>query len=990
MDLKELNHYYNKFKFGEDNFHNLMKKRVHEILLISTFYDAFIFEQDGRLSEQIFGEYRQLNLSTAPRITSVPTGEQALDLLEEREFDLVITMMRIGKVSPFELSKKVKRKYPELPVLLLLNISNDVVLVDKNSPEMKYIDNVFIWNGDSKIFLAMVKYIEDIWNVENDTKQGLVRVILMVEDSVMYYSRFSPLLYSEIMKQTQRLISQELDDLNKRQRMRARPKVLLCHTFEDAIELYQKYQDYLIAVISDIRYEHNGKEDAKAGIKLIKKLKKMNVKCPLLLQSSEIDNKKTAEKLNVSFLHKNSISLLHDLRKFIVNKLGFGDFVFRNSDGYEITRASSFSDLKALIKVIPDDSLIHHGKMNSFSAWLTAHGEFQVAWRLRDIYVSDFETTYDLRKYLIKVINEVSIVRNRGKIINYNPDYFDVDDGIMRFSGGSFGGKGRGLAFLNSLFVAMEFDKKYKDVKIKIPKTFIIGTNEFDYFIEHNNIESDITLKSDNEIREIFCKGHLSDDLISMLTTFVDKFRYPIAVRSSGLLEDSQSQPFAGIYETYMLPNNGKDNHLRLLKLTTAIKLVFSSVYQKNTRRYIESINYKMEEEKMAVILQEIVGDRWGDYFYPNVSGVGQSYNFYPTSYLKNSDGIVSLAVGLGKAVVEGERIYRFCPNYPKAKILAEEDILKESQKEFYAISLQITNEHEMPQSEDTYLRKLKVRKMAANGSLDDIISIWDIDNDRFVSGNSKVRGPKVVTFDNILIHNKFPLAEITRNILEIGEISMGVPVEIEFAVKLKKDIKHKIYPTFYILQIRPLTINTKEVTIDLDSLEKDKIWLLTKHGMGNGIINDLSHVILLKTENFDTTKTMEMRLEIADLNTKMREKNIPYALIGPGRWGTRDRFLGIPVRWADINQAKVIVEAGMEGFQVDASQGTHFFHNLVAMNVGYFTVPYNEDNSFIDWDWLRNQKIIDETKYFIHVELSANFIVKMDGRSGISLITKP
>lgn len=989
MDIKELNHYYNKFKFGEDNFHNLMKKRVHEILLVSTFYDAFIFEQDGRLSEQIFGEYRQLNLSTAPRITSVPTGEQAIELIEERDFDLVITMMRIGTISPFELSKKIKKKHPDLPVLLLLNISNDIGLVHKGSEEMKYIDNVFIWNGDSNIFLAMVKSIEDRWNVANDTKVGLVRVILMVEDSVMYYSRFSPLLYSEIMKQTQKLISEELDDLNKRQRMRARPKVLMCHSFEDAIDLYKKYQNYVIAVISDIRYEYKGVEDAQAGIKLIKKLQNMKVKCPLLLQSSELENKQRAKDLGVSFLHKNSISLLHDLRKFIVNNLGFGDFIFRNSDGYEITRASTFSDLKALIKVIPDDSLIHHGKMNSFSAWLTAHGEFQIARRLRDIYVSDFHNTAELRTYLIKVIDEVSVLRNRGRIINYNSDYFDVDEGIMRFSGGSFGGKGRGLAFLNSLFVAMEFEEKYDDVKIRIPQTFIIGTNEFDYFIEHNNIDSGITLKSDDEIRDVFCNSELSEDLMIILEKFVEKIKYPLAVRSSGLLEDSQSQPFAGIYETYMLPNNCGDDKVRLKKIVAAIKLVFSSVYQKNTRRYIESINYKMEEEKMAVILQEIVGDYFEEYFYPNISGVGQSYNFYPTSYLQNSDGIVSLAVGLGKTVVEGERIYRFSPNYPKTNILSEEDMLGETQKEFYAISMDITDENIMPKTEETYLKRLKVRSAIRHGSMDDIVSVWDIDNKRLVTGNLKIRGPKIITYANILQHNKFPLAEITRDILEIGEKSMGVPVEIEFAVKLTKDIKHGVYPTFYILQIRPLTINTKEVSIDLDNLEKEQVWLLTEHGMGNGIVRGLTDVIFIKPETFKSINTLEMKDEIAQLNNKMKAEGTEYVLLGPGRWGSRDRFLGIPVRWADINQAKIIVEAGFENFKVDASQGTHFFHNLIAMNVGYFTVPFDAEIGYINWDWLREQEILDETEHFLHVKISNEMLVKMDGRSGISLITK-
>ncbi|MCK4957129.1 MAG: hypothetical protein KAS49_05795, partial [Candidatus Cloacimonetes bacterium] len=429
---------------------------------------------------------------------------------------------------------------------------------------------------------------------------------------------------------------------------------------------------------------------------------------------------------------------------------------------------------------------------------------------------------------LIKVIEEVKTLRNRGKIINYNPNFLDVQEGIMRFSGGSFGGKGRGLAFLNSLFVAMDFGNKYHDVKIRIPQTFIIGTNEFDYFIEANNIDSRITLKTDEEIRNIFCEGKLSKDLREILTTFIEKVDYPIAIRSSGLLEDSQSQPFAGIYDTYMLPNNEKNDELRLSKVITAIKLVFASVYQKNTRCYIESINYKMEEEKMAVILQEIVGDHYDGYYYPNISGVGQSYNFYPISYLKNSDGIVSLAVGLGKTVVEGGNVYRFSPNYPKTNILSEKDLLGETQKDLYVLSMNNEDDSELPKTEDTYLRKLKVRTAVKHGSLDDIVSVWDIDNDRLVSGDLGVRGPKVITYSNILHHGKFPLAEITRDILEIGEKSMGVPVEIEFAVTLSKDIKNNIYPTFYILQIRPLTINTKEVSIDLDTLDKDDVWLLT------------------------------------------------------------------------------------------------------------------------------------------------------------------
>jgi len=589
MDLKEINYYYNKFKFGEDNFHNLMKKRVREILLVSTFYDAFIFEQDGQLSEQIHGEYQQLNLSTAPRITSVPTGEEAIKTLQNRKFDLVITMMRIGEVDPFKLSEYIKNNFPDLPVLLLLHSTADIPLITQN--KSKFIDDVFLWNGDSKIFLAMIKYIEDKRNLETDTRIGLVRVILLIEDSIHYYSRFLPILYAEIMNQTQKLITEEVNDINKRLRMRARPKVILVHNYDDAIKIIEEYREYLISVISDVKYLRSGKEDSQAGIRLLSKVRNDKFDIPMLLQSSEVENREKAKKLKVSFIHKNSKTLLNDLKEFIVRNLGFGDFIFRDKTGKKIDRAVTMQDFEEKLKTIPDESLIFHGSRNHFSAWLTAHGEFQIAKRIRHLKVENFKTSKELREFLISIFEEVQYIRNRGKIVNFSEKALSIKEGIVRLADGSFGGKGRSIAFLNSLLAAMEFEKGFPEVNINIPKTFVIGTKEFDYFLVHNNITYDITSYSDEKIAEIFLNGTLSNKLIYKLNLFVEKINYPLAVRSSGLLEDSQTQPFAGIYQTYMLPNNHPDKAMRFRQLTDAVKLVFASVFQETARQYIESIN---------------------------------------------------------------------------------------------------------------------------------------------------------------------------------------------------------------------------------------------------------------------------------------------------------------------------------------------------------------------------------------------------------------
>lgn len=988
MKMEDLNYYYSKFKFGEDIFHQLMQTRVRDILLVSTFYDAFIFEQDGRLSEQIFGEYRQLNLSTAPRITSVPTGEEALEKVKNQHFDLVITMMRIGELGPFQLAQQVKKLHPDLPVLLLLNVASDFIIWENQPEDKRFIDEVFLWNGDTKLFLAMVKSVEDRANVNFDTTNGLVRVILLVEDSVHYYSMFLPSLYSVIMRQTQKLIEEEVSDINKRLRMRVRPKVILAHDYDEAISAYNKYKDYLLCLISDVRYKVQGEVDPKAGIKLISHIKQEIPDLPMILQSSEDENQKNATELGVNFLNKNSKQLFANLRNFMVYNLGFGNFVFRDHAGKVIDEAANIAEFEEKILQVPEESVVFHSKFNHFSNWLIAHGEVQIAKRIRPMKIEDFASKEELRQYLYHTFRTVRIDKNRGKIINFDAVSLTEMNQIIRLTEGSLGGKGRGLAFLNALLVTMEFEKKFDNIGIALPSTAIIGTNEFDRFVETNNILERIQGKTDAEIDEIFVTGQLSEQLVQRLEIYLDGVHFPIAVRSSSLLEDSQAQPLAGVYRTFMLPNNHADKHYRLRQLMDAIKLVFSSVYLSDARNFLEALNFKAEEEKMAVIIQEAVGSLKGErYYYPQISGVAQSYNFYPTSYMLHTDGIANIALGLGKSVVEGKLNFRFCPRYPETEMLPQTEMVRSAQKEFYALDLAL-NDFDLKKGEEITLAKLGLKDAEKHGVLRYLASVWDYENYR-LTDNLDEPGMKVLTFSGILKYNFFPLAQIVKELLEIGEIALGIPVEIEFAINLEHDTVANHTPTFYILQIRPLSVNTDAYRIDADSLDKGNLLMYTEHGMGNGVINDLTDVIYLDPRRFDKTKTMEMQAEIERMNEAMAKQGKRYILIGPGRWGSRDKFLGIPVRWPQINRAKVILETGLRDFIVEASQGTHFFHNLVAMNVGYFTIPFVSSTDFVDVEWLYTQPETERGNYFVHLEFDHSLVVRMDGKTGLAVISK-
>ncbi len=988
MKFKELRYYYEKFKYGEDNFHNLMQFRVKEILLISTFYDAYIFEHDALLSEQIVGEYHQLNLTTVPRITSVPTGEDALELLANRHFDLVITTMRTGEDNTFELSRKIKEVNSEIPIILMLTVKSDIAIINRNRDRLEFIENIFLWNGDSKLILVIIKYIEDKKNAPYDTENGLVKVILLVEDSINFISIYLPLLYTEIMEQTQRLISEELNDNQKYNRMRTRPKVLVASSYEEGLEIYNKYREHLLCVMSDMEFYHEQQLDGEAGVKFLKMIKTEDPDLACILQSSLLSNRRKAEELGVTFFHKQSQFLLKDLRNFIIENLGFGDLVFRDERGNEIARAKTLSDFENIIPTLPMDVILRHTRQKDFSSWLIAHGEMQLAKKVRPVEVEDFDTYEAYKAYLIDQFRNLRRMRNRGKIVTVNRETITHDGVITRIGSGSLGGKGRGLAFFNSFLVTTEFESMFRDVRVKIPQTTIIGTTCFSEFVDDNNLFELRNCDDDDVIKKRFIGGVLSENVVAKLQIYLEEVKVPVAVRSSGLLEDSQSQPFAGVYQTYMLPNNADDIKERLEQLVTAVKLVYSSVFLNDTRRYIENLNYIIEEESMAVVIQEIVGQRYEDYYYPHFSGVAQSYNYYPIGNMKNQDGVASIAVGLGQSVVEGERNFRFCPEYPTVNYLSDADVINSTQTDFYAVDLS-RKDFDILKGEFETLVKLRMFKAEKHKNLYHLASVWDPDNHRIIDGIGSP-GPRIINFANILKYEYFPLSSIVKEILAMAQIALGIPVEIEFAVDLTKNENENIRPTFYMLQVRPMTVNFEESLVDIKSLSEEDMLLYTEEGLGNGTIDDIYDIIFIDPEKFDKTRTQEMCSEIDKLNTMMKELNREYILIGPGRWGTRDRFLGIPVIWSQISKAKIIVEVGLEDYEIEPSQGTHFFHNVVAMNIGYFNVPYKKKKqSFIDWSHIKCRNGATNYDYFTHIVSEEPFKVIMDGKNRKSVICK-
>jgi hypothetical protein len=984
---KPLQLYFNQQAIDKYIYLDMMKYKIRHILFVATLYDAFTLESEDSFFEKFMGEAYQYSLFSVPRITGASTAEEALSLLETTHFDLVILMAGMDREAPILLSEQIKSKNESLPIYLLLNKKSDIKYFEELVPTIRSVDKLFVWNGDSLILFAIVKSTEDKVNVENDTKIGLVRVILLIEDSPLYYSKYLQFLYDIVFGQVQQLLPEfEKNELDKISKMRSRPKILLARNYEEAIAIFNKYKDFLLCVISDVEFDRGGKMDKNAGVNFIKYVKSHISKLPIILQSSEIRNEKVAKDLEVTFINKNSETLLNDLKQYLTSYLGFGNFVFRDKEGNKIGVAKSLREFETLLQEVPDESLFLHASENQLSLWLMSRGEIQLARTLNPVSANTFKDMDEMRKFFLDTIKHYREEKKKGKILSFDETSSLDEKNIVSFSGGSLGGKGRGLAFINTLIYNLDFPTLANRINILAPITVVIGTNEFQHFISKNKlfekiIDPDISYA---ELRRHFVDAHLSISLLKKLRVFVSQVEKPIAVRSSSLSEDSITQPFAGVFDTYIIPNHATNKKLILERLSTAIKLVFASTFSEKARNYFSIIHHKIEEEKMAVVLQELVGNQYGDYYYPHISGVAQSYNYYPVANMKPEEGFAVAAVGLGTYVVDGWKSFRFSPKYPKVSIHSIKDLLNNSQVQFYALDCRDTDFDFLEHGELAALQLLDISEAEKHGTLNHCVSVYNPNNDRIEPGLSTY-GPRIVNFADILQYNYIPLAETISILLNTIKEAFGSPVEIEYAVDL--DRTKNGLPTFYLLQIKPLIGNQILQNIVIDQLDQSKMALFTRSSLGNGEIKDIRDVIFVDNAAFSKLKTIEMASEIEYLNNLMIKSNRHYVLIGPGRWGSRDRFVGIPVNWSQISNAKVIVEVSLDNYPLDSSLGSHFFHNVTSMNIGYFSVLHSSPSDFVRWEMLKNEKAVNETTYFKHIRFKKPLTILMDGKQKTSAI---
>ena len=970
------------------NFQDLMLHRIHEILLVASPYDAFILEEDGRLTQQILYEYLGMNLSYAPRVWHAKDATTGLRMLSDRSYDLVIVMMRISDMDPITFGEKVKNNYPDKPVILLAFDESEITTLPYERMK-KTIDQVYIWSGNANVFPAIIKNIEDRMNLKRDYNIADIRSIIMVEDDPRYYSIILPLLYRTALKHARDLISKSFSDTDRLLLFRARPKIILTSTYEEAIEFYNQYRNNILGFISDVRFPKKGVMDSDAGLKLIKYIRNKDSDMPVLLQSTNSEHKKHAKKVNASFIDKNSTTLMQDLESFIINNFGFGDFIFRDRKRNEISRANNLKQFQKILKTIPSKTLRYHASKNHFSNWLAVRGEFNIASNLRPIKISDFNNIEDLRKVILDHLESGVNTRSRRSLVQYNAESKGEDIDFVRLSTGSLGGKARGLAFAINLINESGLNKKFDKINLRVPKVAVIGTDEFDYFMNENNLWKIAFAKnkSDKSIINSFLKGSLSKELTKTLSKYLSNIRFPLAIRSSSLLEDSQYQPLAGMYATYMLPNSNKSKTTRLEELTKAIKLVYASTYLKEPKSLIEGSVHHHEEEKMAVIVMELVGKSHANRFYPSASGLAQSFNYYPVSYMKRKEGVAYLALGLGRTIAEGEKSLRFSPKYPGIipQYFSVRSTIDNSQNQFYALDLNKGMKllkHGL--EENTSLFDLNIAEK--DGELDWSASVVS-NEDNVVRDSLRFDGTRVITFPSLLKWKTLPITDLLLDLLKLGESSLGCPVEIEFAINMHDT--EETLTDFCLLQIKPMVVGGLDRIQDFDSIQKKNILCKSSVALGNGLIENINNLIIVDPKNFDPSKTKLIAKQIEKINNELSALD-QYVLIGPGRWGSADPWLGIPVEWDQISKAKVIVEYGMDSFPVDPSFGSHFFQNVTSMRIGYFTINHKKKTDKIDIDWINTQPVKKKTKYIKWIELDRPITITIDGQTGEGSIIKP
>ena len=979
--------YANRFQ----SFQNLMKKRINDILLVSSPYDLYLFEEDGRLYENLRNEYQGLHLSHSPEITRVSGADEALQLIQNgSKFDLIITTLHIEDSGPVKFANQAQKINPDIPIILLAFDSKELqeMLIRFDTNVFK---KIFIWSGDFRLIIAIVKFLEDRMNVEHDTQIG-VQSVIVIEDNIRNYSAFLPIIYTELIQQSKRLISEGINLSHKYLRMRARPKIILCSTFEEAWEYFEKYEEYVLGVISDIDFIKEGKQNSRAGLDFASEVKKRYSDIPILLQSADPANQKEANEIGASFLHKDSPSMLQQLRDFMVQYFHFGDFIFRLPDGSEISRASDLTSLEENLKSIPAESIQYHGERNHFSNWLKARTEFWLADKLRPQKVTEFKSTEDIRNHLITSIQNYRKIRQRGVITDFKKESFDPTNSFARIGGGSLGGKARGLSFLNILINNYGISDTFEGIQIDVPPAVVVGTDVFDQFLEDNKLRNyALNSRNDNEIKHRFLDAKkFPSEILEDLKNFLELVKVPLSVRSSSLLEDSLYHPFAGVYDTFMIPNNHENPNVRSKDLLNSIKLVYASTFYNTAKSYIRATSYRLEEEKMAVIVQKMVGSKHNNRFYPDFSGVTKSYNYYPIYPLKPDDGITSVALGLGITIVEGGKTIRFCPKYPNHVIQfhSTQETLSSNQKNFYALDLDTSRDNidEKVIIQEIFTKQYDVSDSEEDGTLNYVGSTYSLQNDTIYDGISG-EGYRLITFAPILKYNIFPLPDIIRLLLEIGSWGMASPVEIEFAVNLSVPAGEK--KEFGVLQMRPMVVEEENVDIQIDKLQTESILCKSNEILGSGITNNIYDLIYVDNETFDRSKTRLIAQEINRFNSKMLNLHRPYILIGIGRWGTLDPWLGIPVTWGQICGAKIIVEAGMPDLIVEPSQGSHFFQNLTSFSVGYFTVNTSNYESFLDWKWLHSNKPVESREYVRHLSFDKPLITKLNAHRSLGVILK-
>lgn len=975
----------NQLYFKDTQFVSLMTKRIFNVLLVANPYDAFMLEDDGRIDEKIFIEYMNLSLRYPPRFTQVSTEEDAWKQLGNTMFDLVICMPGSDNSDTFDIARQIKEKYPHIPLVVLTPFSHGIKERMEHE-DLSIFEYVFCWLGNTDLLVSIIKLIEDKMNLEHDIKEVGVQMILLVEDSIRFYSSVLPNLYKFVLRQSQEFATEALNEHQRTLRMRGRPKIVLARSYEEAMDLYNKYQNNTLGIISDARYPREGKIDPHAGIRFLTEVRSRDPFIPLILQSAEVSNKEFALSCGAQFIDKNSKKMNIDLREAVSENFGFGDFIFRNPNTMEeVVRVHNLKELQNAIFSIPAESFLYHISRNHISRWLYSRAIFPVAEFLKQITWESLQDIDAHRQIIFEAIVKYRKMKNQGVVAVFQRDRFDRYSNFARIGDGSLGGKGRGLAFIDNMVKRHAEFEEFENASVVIPKTVVLCTDIFDEFMDMNQLYQVALSDADDEtILRAFLRAKLPDRLVEDFFAFFDVVKSPIAIRSSSLLEDSHYQPFAGIYSTYMIPYL-TDKYEMLRMLSDAIKGVYASVYYKDSKAYMQATSNVIDQEKMAVILQEVVGTQYGDRFYPSISGVARSINYYPINDELAEEGTVSLALGLGKYIVDGGLTLRVCPYHPD-KVLQTSEMemaLRETQTRFYALDLKNMGQN-FSLDDGFNLLKLPVKEAENDGSLNYIASTYD-PYDMVIRDGIYPGGRKVITFANILQHDVFPLARILQLVQKYGQGEMRRPVEIEFAVNLNAAEKKGV---FYLLQIRPMVDMKADLNEDLNAIPEDQLLLKSVNSLGQGIMDDIQDVIYVKTEGYSASNNQLIAYDIEKLNKRFLDEGKHYILIGPGRWGSSDTWLGIPVKWPNISAARVIVEAGLTNYRVDPSQGTHFFQNLTSFGVGYFTINAYMNDGLYNQKLLNSMPAVEETKYLRWVHFDKPLAVKMNGKKKIGVVS--